>query len=326
MSSTMCKGPAVPGPDFSAFQRLLKPLFPGVKIQNIRLLEGHSHPLHFLQLSNGLELVLKARPLLSTPVLRHERYNLETEAAVLSLLSQSKIDGIPKLSKVENPSIPQRTSYLLRHSIRGLPLSEIDVSLSVDEQKGIDRRVSATLNLIAQHTSSQFGLVHNVASGAGCRTWKQAFLALLDSLIWDAENLFISLPYPEIRQHAMRLSACLDDVKLPRLVILNIGQPSQAIVDPRTKRVSGFVDFSSALWGDPLMAEIFESASSAFLEGFQSDMDEKSAPIRLLLYSCYHNILRVVRQYYRNREDDEELTARRALTARLAKLSTLEFP
>ncbi|WEW55197.1 hypothetical protein PRK78_000626 [Emydomyces testavorans] len=327
MSSTICKSLADQRPDFSAFQRLVKSLFPGVQARNIRMLEGHAHPIHILQLSNGVELVLKTRPLSSTSILRHERHLLETEAAVLSLLWQSGIKGIPQPLKVDIPKSTPSTAYFLRHLVQGVPLSEIDFPLTLDDRKCLDRQLGAVVNSISQHTSSQFGLVHNVTLGTGTRTWKQAFLSLLDSLMWDAENLFISLPYPEIRQHAIRLSAALDDVTVPRLAIVDIGKPSHIILDSKSKRISGFVDFSSALWGDPLIADVFGSASPEFLDAFGSDLTEtKSALIRLLLYSCYHNVRKVVRQYYRNREDDEELAARRELTSQLATLSTLRYP
>ncbi|EEP82628.1 conserved hypothetical protein [Uncinocarpus reesii 1704] len=315
------------GPDFSAFQRLVRSLFPGAQAQNIRMLEGSVYPIHFLQMSNGLELVLKTRPISATPILRNERYLLETEATVLSLLWQRGIDGIPQPLKVDIPHYPPRTGYLLRNSIKGVALSEISFPLTSDDRKSIDRQLGAVVRSIGRQTASQFGLVHSVASGVGWRTWKQAFLSLFDSLMWDSENAFISLPYPEIRQHAIRLSAALDDVVVPHLVVVDIGKPSHIILDPNTKQVSGIVDFTSALWGDPLMADVFGSPSPEFLHGFGSDlMDVKSAPIRLLLYSCYRSVLKIARQYYRNREGDEELAARRVLTAQLATLSTLEYP
>ncbi|EAS32768.1 uncharacterized protein CIMG_03792 [Coccidioides immitis RS] len=327
MSSTLCKGSVDPGPDFSAFQRLVKSLFPGAQIESIRMTEGSTYPIHFLQISNGLELVLKTRPLSSPSVLRHERFLLETEAEVLSLLWQSRVEGIPQPLKTDLSGFPPRTGYLLRRSVKGKPLSKIDSPLTSDERKCLDRQLGAVVKSIGRHTSSQFGLVHSVALGIGTRTWRQAFLSLLDSLMWDAENVFISLPYPEIRQHAGRLSKALDDVMVPQLVVLDIGKPSHIILDPETKQLAGVVDFDSALWGDPLMADVFDSPSPEFLDGFGSDLIEtKSAPIRLLLYSCYRNILKVARQYYRNREEDEELAARRVLTAHLATLSTLEYP
>jgi hypothetical protein len=65
-----------------------------------------------------------------------------------------------------------------------------------------------------------------------------------------------------------RWSFALDEIKTPRLVVVNFGRPSEVLLDPETRQLSGLLEFGSALWGDVMLAEIFESPSDAFLAGF----------------------------------------------------------
>ncbi|KAK4041007.1 hypothetical protein C8A01DRAFT_34947 [Parachaetomium inaequale] len=116
----------------------------------------------------------------------------------------------------------------------------------------------------------------------------------------------------------------------------------------QTPKLTGLRDWSSAVFGDPLLATIFsdphqQPPSAAFLEGFN---DEKLDPdprhthlpyplnraiiegvdtawIRLLFYQAYHAVARIVSEFYRPRQDSSarELEARRKLNEVLAKLA-----
>ncbi|KAI1495659.1 hypothetical protein F5X99DRAFT_114425 [Biscogniauxia marginata] len=119
--------------------------------------------------------------------------------------------------------------------------------------------------------------------------------------------------------------------------------------------VTGLCDWSNSVFGDPLFATAFtQDPTPAFIRGFRkspstslscdattkdskiADDDEdnvdddntspiedrENAPIRLLLYECYHATAAVVRQFYRPGADssEREIAARRRLTAVLARL------
>jgi hypothetical protein len=122
-------------------------------------------------------------------------------------------------------------------------------------------------------------------------------------------------------------------------------------------KLTGLRDWSSAIFGDPLLATIFsdphqQPPSAAFLEGFNNekldpDRDDDPNPdpthtsnlpyplnraiiqgtdtawIRLLFYQAYHAVARIVSEFYRPRQDSSarELEARRKLNEVLAKLA-----
>ncbi|KAH6844877.1 hypothetical protein B0I37DRAFT_170399 [Chaetomium sp. MPI-CAGE-AT-0009] len=116
-------------------------------------------------------------------------------------------------------------------------------------------------------------------------------------------------------------------------------------------KLTGLRDWSSAIFGDPLLATVFSDPhqplpSSAFLEGFNGEKPDDSGPgsrhtrllyplnptiienvdtawIRLLFYQVYHAVTRIVSEFYRPRQDSSarELEARKKLNDALAKLA-----
>jgi hypothetical protein len=269
----------------NTLEKKLVPLLPDdARVEYVRSVEGHVHPINHVKLSNGQHLFLKVTPYQTTSLVRRERWSLETEARVLILLNPHRNAHIPQLIEPETHRLHPNPSYLLRHLIRGMPLSELESSLKYSDWEDIDRRLGSLAHLIGRQTSPYFGCVSSVSSGAGCSTWRNAFLGLIESALRDAEDTFISLPYAQIRQELYRLVPALDSVAQPRLVIVDLGKKSHVILDPQTKQVSGIVDFSWAVWGDPLMTEAFENPSPAFFRGYGSSHPKnRSEYTRLLL-------------------------------------------
>ncbi|OAX82388.1 hypothetical protein ACJ72_03261 [Emergomyces africanus] len=317
-------------PDLAMFQTLIQPIFPSARVLDYKPLQDNVYPRYLLKLSNGLELTVKAGPRQLTTLLRQEKHSLRTEAAVLSLLASRNSPYIPRLFRFDVLKFAPKTPFLLKQAVRGAPLNAIEPSsITTADQNRIDEQLGRMVKLLGQFTSTQFGNVHSVAQGEGTQSWKHAFLIFIESILCDAEDMFISLPYAEIRHHMLRLSPALSGVTEPRLVVVNLGDRSNILVDQDTKELTGFADFSDAVWGDVMMAEIFEDPSAALLNGYgsnQMQMDDKSLRIRLSLYFCYRQICRIVKQYYRNRQDDEEMRARRGLTTVLIEIQAYSEP
>jgi hypothetical protein len=115
--------------------------------------------------------------------------------------------------------------------------------------------------------------------------------------------------------------------------------------DTQRLRLTGLRNWSSCVFGDPLLAAVFsdpqqQPPSAAFLEGFNGrkiepardrDLpldktiieDVDNAWIRLLLYQVYHAVVHIVSEFYRPRPDSSarELDARRKLNEVLARLA-----
>lgn len=116
-----------------------------------------------------------------------------------------------------------------------------------------------------------------------------------------------------------------------------------AVSDPVDKphiQVTGLRQWTNCIFGDPLIALIFNNhPSREFWSGFEKPLfeegvalttsslieDEANAHVRLLLYECYHSVVAIVREFYRPQHDSSkrELTARKRLGNVLAKLDEL---
>lgn len=273
----------------------LRLLFPcTVHIQRINPLGSHLHSLRLLTLSNGSQLLLKCTPRPTTPLLRRERYLLETEARALALLGQSANPCVPRLFHYDPHGNFLGMPFLVRQYVTGSTLQDVEAQLTAENRRDIDRHLGFLVNVVGQHVAPAFGSLGQVASGLGKTSWREAFVDLFEGVLRDAEDMFIHLPYGEIRHEINRLAPSLEEVTLPRLVIVDLGHPSQVLLDLGSQQVSGIVDFSSALWGDVLMGEVFENPSSAMLDGFGSRVvKNKSEKIRSLLYVPLYSLLDV---------------------------------
>ncbi|OOQ81682.1 hypothetical protein PEBR_42040 [Penicillium brasilianum] len=319
----------LPAAEYDEYRRLdavLSLLFPStVRVQRSQTITGHVHSLRRLTLSNGLCLLLKSSPYPGTPLLRQERFYLETEARVLALLGQSANPCIPQLYHYDPRGSFFGSAFLLRQYVKGSSLADMESRLTVRERNDIDRHLGFLATTIGQNVAPGFGSLQQVAIGAGKRSWREAFCALLESVLRDAEDMFIHLPYAELRHELVRLASALDEVTLPRLTVVGFGRSTHVLLDEESKQLSGVVDFSSAFWGDMLMAEIFETPSLAVVEGAGLPLIRtKRENIRVLMYSCYRLVCQITLQYYRNRDEPKEFDARRRLTAAIANMAAVE--
>ncbi|KAF7720104.1 Uncharacterized protein PECH_001219 [Penicillium ucsense] len=247
---------------------VISSLFPSsVRVQQSENINGHLHGLRRLTLTNGLRLFLKSSPYPGTPLLRHERLCLETEARVLALLGQSANPCIPRLYHYRPSGSTLGPSLLLRQYMEGSSLLEIEGLLNTRERSEVDRHLGFLAMTIGQNVAPKFGSMQQVAQGAGKTSWRDAFCALLEGVLRDAEDVFINLPYAELRHEILRLAPALDEVILPRLTIVSLGRPAHVLLNEQSNQISGVVDLSSACWGDMLMAEIFERPTFAVIEG-----------------------------------------------------------
>ncbi|KAL8794027.1 MAG: hypothetical protein Q9195_003433 [Heterodermia aff. obscurata] len=262
-------------------------------------MSGHVHRIVHVHLSNGTHMVLKLSPSSSTEVLRHERRSLAGEACTLSLLAKSKLP-VPRVFKYDSRCKQIDSPFLLTTHLPGIPYANVRPYQTHSERSGIERQIRSLSSIVGQHTWPKFG---PVALEGGHDTWREAFLAMLESVLMDGEDKLVSLPYSQIRDEAVRFSGWLDAIKQARLVVVGLGQPENVLIDRTTNEVTGLIDFGRAMWADP---------------------DLMTAPTRktpkTLLYICYNSIVTIVTNHYRPSDESQELDARKALTTALNEL------
>ena len=256
--TAMSTSPAFLGPfstlNFSALLKAIQATFHSSRltIQHIEDIPNDLHHVRLLHLSNGYRIILKVDPPVLTALLKHERHGLEAEALALTLLDQSSLP-VPTVLKYEKSGEVLGTPFLITTHVNGVTLSQALPSLTRADRIGIERQISALEAIIAQHTSPTFGPVPLVSSGLGYRSWREAFTVMLESVLKDAEDRFVNLPYAQIRELVVRTGAALDEVQIARLVVLGIRDAENILIDQKTLEITGLVDLKRTLWGDASM-------------------------------------------------------------------------
>jgi hypothetical protein len=222
---------------------------------------------YLAKLADGSLLVLKCPPAHDVRVLRNEKHFLETERTVLETLHEYTQLPVPQVIKFDGQGGPLGCAYLMMTYLSGHRLSEIAASLTAGERIRIDRTLGTYVKALTALSATQFGMTHRVFAKKGCSTWREAFLALLEAILRDAEDMLVTVPYESIRCYIGERSSFLDEVTQPRLIALHACDPQNVLVDERTKQVIGLVGFSNVIWGDPLMSGGIADGSEAFFEG-----------------------------------------------------------
>ena len=217
-------------------------------------IRGHLHGVRKLCLSNGSRLVLKLSPSPNTVLLRHERYSLESEATILSFLQKSSLP-IPRILRYDPRSMHLGSPFLLSTHVPGVSYADALAHLTRSECRDIELQLRSLKSAIGQHTSSTFGPAALVASNRGTSSWRESFKSMFESIMMDAEDMMINLPYHAIREAASSVAKELHEVEKARLVVLGLGRPRNVLLDRRTNDVIGLLDFGQAIWGDTAFSE-----------------------------------------------------------------------
>lgn len=254
---------------FSSIQKIIRTVFRSSKIEVLQAerLQGQLHQVYLTTLKDGSYLALKCPPPSNVRLLRHEKNLLETERTTLETLHEYTQLPVPQVIKFDIQGGALGSPYLMMSCISGRTLSEIAASLTSSERRNIDRTLGTHVKALTALTATQFGMTHRVFAKKGCNTWREAFLALLEAILRDAEDMLVTIPYDSIRYYIGKSSRYLDDVTQSRLVALHACAPQNVLINERTKQVAGLVGFSNVIWGDSLMSGGIADGSDAFFEG-----------------------------------------------------------
>lgn len=140
--------------------------------------------------------------------------------------------------------------------------------MTASQCTGIERQMRLLNAAIGQHvpsTSNSFGPVALTAANKGYSTWKEAFREMLESVLMDAEDLLINLPYAQIRDAFSIAESTLDDVREPCLVVPGLSDPRNILIDRQSNSVIGLLDFGRALWGDWQLGAVEDVVGSKHL-------------------------------------------------------------
>lgn len=210
--------------------------------------------------------LLKCRPPSHIRLLRHEEERLHSEAVVLQVLRGRSDIEVPRVISFERNRLPTGGPILITGPHIGSVLADVESVLSRQALSRVDKSLGLHIKELSRIAGSTFGSMRQATPNM--QTWSRTFISLLESILRDAEDALVSLPYEVIRHQVRRHRAALDKITRPKLTLLETASDKNVTINTNDMSVSGLLDFSSAIWGDPYMSDCFYKPSVSFVEGF----------------------------------------------------------
>jgi aminoglycoside phosphotransferase (APT) family kinase protein len=265
------------------------------------LTEGYFATAYRLDLADGRTWVLKVSPPPHVRVLRYERDIMSAEVATMRLLRERTSLPIAEIHCYDASRTLLDNEFFLMEYLPGKPLHKVRGELAPDVQQRINRQIGSYLREINAIEGTAFG--YGPESTPRFAKWRDAFDAMLMTVLQDGEDIHVELPFSYAEIHALASShyAALDEVVTPRLVHWDLWD-GNIFFDMETQTITGIIDHERALWGDPLMEVNFTGydPNSDFAAGYGIPvLDTPAQRTRRALYSLYLFLIMVIECYYR---------------------------
>jgi aminoglycoside phosphotransferase (APT) family kinase protein len=274
--------------------------------------------------ADGTALLLKLPPERGTPAMTYEHGLLHGEAV---FYAAARAVGVPVPELVyADPD----GDFLVMTECPGTTWDRVEPVGRGRLRRDLGRLVGR----LHEVTGPRFGYPAMPPPDGGRGGWRNAFLAMLDTVLADARRFDAWLPEPLDRVEALVGAAApaLDEVREPVLVHFDLW-PGNVLLD--ADRISALIDGERMFWGDPL-AELASlnlfggpDDDPDLLAGYRSagaraDLDE-AARLREALYRCYLYLIMLVEVYPRGYSADQVARHRElagpALTAALGVIA-----
>jgi aminoglycoside phosphotransferase (APT) family kinase protein len=239
-------------------------------------------------------LLLKVPPGPATPALTYERELLAGEALFYRLAAKEARVPVPEVVHADPDG-----DYLLMTECPGAPWNEAPPAEA--DRPRLRRELGRLTALLNAVTGPHFG--YPAAPAPPGTGWSEAFTAILDAVLADAERYAAPLPIPpdHIRALARAAAPALDEVTVPALVHYDLWEGNILLADGR---ITAIIDGERMFWGDPLA----EFASLNLLGGPEDDPDllagyadgggttafDDAARVRLALYRAYLDLIMLI--------------------------------
>jgi len=261
--------------------------------------------------------------------LRYERDIMSAEVATMRLLRERTSLPVADIHCYDASRTLLDNEFFIMEYLSGAPLHKVRGELAPDVQQRINRQIGAYLREINAIEGAAFG--YGPESTPRFATWRDAFDAMLMTVLQDGEDMNVELPLSYAGYHdlARQHYATLDEVRTPHLVHWDLWD-GNIFFDLETQQITGIIDHERALWGDPLMEVNFTGydPDSDFAKGYGTPvLDTPAQRTRRALYSLYLFLIMVIECYYRKYPTNgQELWAREQLAKTVDALNNGVHP
>ncbi|MET7857751.1 aminoglycoside phosphotransferase family protein [Streptomyces sp. NPDC005318] len=286
-------------------------------------------------LTDGRDWVVKIPPPSTAPGMRYERDLLVNEVTFYAEAAARNVAVPHVVHSVLDPGAATGP-YLVMSTCSGQPWSEAAATMTDGEERRLRHELGRLVGHLHADTGPEgFGYPAQ-ALGPLAPAWRQAFTAMTDAVLADAETYRVRLPRQTDRIRALLAAAApvLDDVTRPVLVHFDLWQ-GNLLVDgePGARTVGAIVDGERMFWGDPV-ADFVSLAllgnvekDEEFLAGYAAGPGgavefDASVRLRLALYRCYLYLIMLVETVPRRTPAEQREWVRREVEPQLESALT----
>ena len=292
-------------------------------LQSLQVIEGgYFASVYAATLDNGLKVIIKTTPE-DQFNMTYEKHLIYAEQAALQLLTREQLP-VPKILAFDTSRQFLERPFLLLEFIEGITYDKVKATLPEETQAEIAQKIGQMLQQIHCIKGAGFGGI--APDAMRFATWREAFLAMLHSVLTDAQKKNVALPcHPDLlEQQILEVAAVLEFVTEPKLVLFDLWDGNIMI---RDNQFSGIFDLERALWADPLLEYQWKTLApnSDFLIGYGTNLLlEPTAPLRRSLYNLFLSLIMVIECTYRQYPTpDFEIWARGELQKALDRFEAL---
>lgn len=241
----------VSDPDLSAMVRRGFGDSAGVS-ERVELTEGYYNAAYRVRLADGRVFVLKVAPPPGMDLLTHEVDLMHTEA---DFFARARAVGapVPGVAFADLGRELIGRDYMFLEMLDGESLAQVDPRLSTEDRGELRRQLGAAIARLHTATGDGYGYPLR-GSRTWQRSWRAAFLAMVDDVLNDAIRLDAELPLPvaAISERIARHAPLLDAVRRPALVHFDLWDGNIFVERGADGwRLTGMIDGERALFGDP---------------------------------------------------------------------------
>lgn len=285
--------------------------------------DGFFNAAYRIRLRSGRRAVLKIAPPPEVEVMTYERGAMATELAALRLIGEHTRVPVPVVDFADRSHETCDADYFFMTYVDADNLDLISGSLTRAETDVYTEALGAITRELNGVRGPSFGPL----AGPGDRTWRVAFLRMIENSLGDGERRRVDLgqDYDLVREVVLAHADSLDEVTEPRFVEWDLW-PGNCMV--RDGRVVAVIDHERAFYGDPLMEFGFAGTvlstfgdATAFLRGYGRGPLTPTERIRRLLYDVHLTLIHIVETDYREYSDSWQYDlAREHLRATVGEL------
>lgn len=238
-------------------------------VVHVEALPGYIQQIFHVSMANGQQLLLKGPPLATVRLQRQERQGLNNEEEILKMISQLGV-SVPGIVSYEPANLNADWPHILLDHANSVPLATLQ-PLDKTRSTLLRESLDAWLRSMLKVESSAFG---PIMQDFRTSSWRDCFCTMFETALQEAEDMLLALPYDQIRHYVEECSFALKGITAPKLVIPRAASLHNIMVDPSNMGVTGLIDYSGAMWGDPDMLRFFTSEEDGELSSSVSKSPE----------------------------------------------------